>query len=67
MADELTEGWVSMINYDEWHYIRDGRSLCGHIMYLGNRFEQGYDDSPYNCPACRKKLMKEREKAGGGK
>jgi len=58
-----TEGWKWIVNAPKWHYFRDGRSLCGKWMCLGKSFEQGNDDSPDNCVACRKKLSAEKARA----
>ena len=57
------EGWVWFVNSRKAHYVRDGRSLCGGWVYLGRSFEQGNDDSPDNCAACKRKLEKMKLKA----
>lgn len=54
------EGWVGLLNTKKWHYFINGRSLCRKWMYLGTLYEQGNDNSPDNCAACKKKL-KERK------
>ena len=56
MADEI--GWHKLLNARKWHYFgSDGRALCGNWLVLGRPFgEQGNDDSPDNCAACRRKL-----------
>ncbi len=60
--DKVNEGWTWLLNSKKWHYFgSDGRSLCGRWMNLGNpKLEQGNDNSPDNCKACRKALLKKR-------
>ena len=55
---EITEGWGWLLNSTKWHYfLADGKSMCGKWLRLSNDDqEQGNDDSPDNCAACRKKL-----------
>jgi len=62
MSKELTEGWVWFINTRKAHYVKESKSLCRRYMYLGSSFEQGKDDSPDNCSACKKKLAKLKAK-----
>jgi hypothetical protein len=60
------EGWYCLSNAPKWHYFVDGRSLCGKWMTFENdpnAFEQGKNDLPSNCAACRKKLLKRMETA----
>lgn len=58
----MREGWNWLFNSSKWHYFREGRSLCGKWMTLGNpEYQQGNDNSPDNCAACKRKLLKERE------
>ncbi len=54
------EGWTWLLNSRRWHYFRGGRSLCGGFMLLSSKaLEQGEDDAPENCAACRRKRLKE--------
>lgn len=52
------KGWVYINGATKWHYVnRGGQSLCAKWLYLGKAEpEQGNDDSPDNCRACRKGL-----------
>jgi len=61
MTEEPKEGWAWALNWRKAHYIVNGRSLCGHWMYLGNKLEQGKDNSPDNCVSCKRKLKKLKE------
>lgn len=55
----VSEGWKPLSNAKLWHYFRDGKSLCGKWMTLSMRdVEQGNDNSPDNCKACKDKLAK---------
>jgi hypothetical protein len=62
MAAENWSGWVKMENSRKWHYFASGdndmTSLCGKFMMLRKPaiIEEGNDDSPDNCSACRRKL-----------
>jgi hypothetical protein len=53
------EGWGKPARTKKWHYFVGIRSLCGRWAYRGE-LEQGNDDSPDNCAACRKKLEKRK-------
>ncbi len=56
-----TEGWTYLTNSRKWHYFIDGRSLCKRFMlFFLPELEQGDDDSPDNCKACRAKLLKRK-------
>lgn len=59
--EKYDEGWApGSFGSQKWHYYRDGRSLCGRYGWIGAlNFEQGNDQSPDNCAACRKKREKE--------
>jgi len=62
MTDEekrLLEGWGWPMPARKAHYFRMGKSLCGSWIFFG-RLTQGNDDSPDNCPTCKRKLAKER-------
>lgn len=62
MTEHPNEGWHRPGNSRKWHYYRDYRSLCGAtLMFFSGPFEQGQDDSPDNCAACRRKREKELE------
>lgn len=55
---KLTEGWAWLFGCGEkWHYFVNQESLCGkYIKFTKGGLEQGNDNSPDNCKACRKKL-----------
>lgn len=56
-----TEGWTYLTNSRKWHYFVDGRSLCKRFMlFIIPELEQGTDDSPDNCKACKEKLLKRK-------
>ncbi|MDD5013584.1 MAG: hypothetical protein PHW73_00595 [Atribacterota bacterium] len=62
MEEIKKEGWNYLFNSKYWHYFRDGKSLCGKwAIFSMKDVEQGNDDSPDNCPKCRKILKKEKE------
>lgn len=63
MSENKLEGWVWAANWNKAHYVKGSRSLCGKWMYLNKdpkMFEQGNDESPDNCTACKKALAKLR-------
>lgn len=62
----MKEGWTWLSNSTKWHYFVDGISLCGkwRLLVTGD-LEQGKDDSPDNCAACKKKKAA-RDKATPG-
>lgn len=63
MKKENNEGWTWLSNSRKWHYFVDGRSLCKKFMLFSTSgLEQGKDDSPDNCMACRKALEKRKAK-----
>lgn len=63
MSEPKPEGWGGLVNSRKWHYFKGIKSLCGRWMCLSLvDLEQGNDDSPSNCAACRKKLKKLQEK-----
>jgi len=51
-------GWTWLTNSTKWHYFnRDNKSMCGKFMLLRlPELEDGNNDSPDNCKACRKAL-----------
>jgi len=51
------EGWGWPGLSRKAHYFVNSISLCCHWAYTGP-LEQGKDNSPDNCAACRKKLEK---------
>lgn len=66
MNPKPTEGWTWLYNATKWHYFRDGYSLCGKWMILGEQdYEQGNNDSPDNCKSCKRKLLKEQKDKRG--
>jgi hypothetical protein len=57
--DSASLGWAKIDGSPKWHFVRDGKSLCGRWMYLGrNKLDLGNDDSADNCAACRRKVAK---------
>ena len=59
----MTEGWTWIIGSPKWHYIRENMSLCNKWLMPGKpELEQGKNDSPDNCKACRRILEKENAK-----
>lgn len=61
--NQLTEGWVSLLNSKKFHYVRDGRTLCGKFLYLGGAFtpDAGWHN-PDDCPKCSKSLRAKQSK-----
>lgn len=58
----MSEGWTYLLNSRKWHYFINGISLCRKFMLISRpELEQGNDDSPDNCAACRKKLAKSKK------
>lgn len=58
----MKEGWRCLVGATKWHYIRNGRSMCGNWMYLGPQdLQAGNDGSPDNCRACVKRLASEQK------
>lgn len=56
------EGWTWLIGTAKWHYLRNGKSLCGKWGVVGKpTLEQGNNNSPDNCNMCRKKLLQEAQ------
>lgn len=61
------EGWTWLKNSRKWHYFVDKRSLCGKWQVVADDdLEQGNDDSPDNCAACKRKLAARTAEAGEG-
>jgi len=60
---ELEEGWGFPTRSNKAHYfLKNGMSLCNKYgLYRGPK-EQGNDDSPDNCTACKKALKRLRER-----
>jgi hypothetical protein len=55
------EPWRST---SKFHYVGlDGRALCGRWAYLKGDIEEGKDDHPDNCAACRKKKVARNAKS----
>lgn len=63
-AAKKPEGWSWLFGTRKWHYFTaDGRSLCGKwlkLLMTASSLEQGCDDSPDNCAACRRKLAAQK-------
>lgn len=59
--DKQREGWGWVHQSPKWHYFVNGRSLCSRWLGLGlGELEQGKDDSPDNCTACKKALQRRK-------
>jgi hypothetical protein len=59
----MKEGWTYLLNSRKWHYFTDeeNKSLCGKFMLLSlPELEQGNDESPDNCAACKRALAKRK-------
>ncbi len=53
----VMEGWRKFSNAIKWHYLREGKSLCGKYMALSMRdLEPDNGPSPDDCKACRRYL-----------
>ena len=59
-------GWNWIHNSPKWHYFVEGHSLCGRwfSLGLGNSCDDdpATDNSPDNCAACKRKIVKRRAK-----
>ena len=54
------EGWKWIINDNDWHYFKNGKSLCKKWATLSNKgLETGNDSSSDNCIRC--KNIKEKQ------
>lgn len=54
-----TNGWAMPPPSRRFHYFVDGRSLCGHWMYLGAcENDMGVSDGE-DCKACTRKALKD--------
>jgi hypothetical protein len=55
-------GWWNPQPYSsrsKFHYVgTDSRSLCGKWARIDGCIEDGLDDHPDNCAACRRKLVR---------
>lgn len=60
------EGWAFPGLSRKAHYFVDKRSLCGKWLYF-EELEQGNDDSPDNCTACKKALQRRKAKEASEK
>jgi len=62
------EGWGFPLRSQKAHYFtEDGRSLCGRWGFYHGSVEQGNDDSPSNCTACKKALKRRQAKEASEK
>jgi len=55
-------GWVKLLNAKKFHWIEDGRSLCGKWGYFGKNpeaYDQDTTEKRDECKECRRKLNKE--------
>ncbi len=63
---ESRQGWNYLTNSPKWHYFVDGQSMCGRWLGLGLNDcndDPKTDNSPDNCAACKKKVVKRRAEA----
>jgi hypothetical protein len=57
------EGWAFPRVSNKAHYfLENGMSLCNKYGFYHGPKEQGNDDSPDNCTACKKALKRLRER-----
>jgi hypothetical protein len=57
------EGWGFPRGSKKAHYfLENGMSLCNKYGFYRGLKEQGLDDSPDNCTACKKALKRLRER-----
>lgn len=59
-VEEPKEGWGFPGTSRKAHYFVDGMSLCRKWGFYQGPLEQGNDESPDNCSACVKALIKKR-------
>ena len=57
MSEE--EGWKWLFNARKEHYFKNGRSLCGKYMTLGNGGTYKTTNNP--CKACLKKIETKKD------
>ena len=55
MPPGVKEGWGQAFRGVRWHFVRDGKTLCGksNVNYNADLHE-GNDTSPDNCVKCRR-------------
>ena len=53
------EGWWLPAEARNWHYFRNGKSLCGRWAPFRGNFPDYSDAEPTNCKVCRKKRERE--------
>lgn len=58
----MKEGWGFPGRSKKAHYFVDSMSLCRKWGFYYGSLEQGNDDSPDNCAACRRELAKRKVK-----
>lgn len=57
--NKVQEGWGKSPVSRKWHwFLANGFSLCGKVGFYFGHVEQGKDNSPDNCAACKKRLAK---------
>ncbi len=56
------EGWTWLWNTRKDHYFREGRSLCGRWLCLGDALLPNEPSEDEVCKTCRRKRQKELEK-----
>ena len=61
LSEKPKEGWTWLINVKKEHYFRNGRSLCGRWLCLGNDLYPDPDHFSESCQTCLKKRRKELE------
>ena len=63
MKESYKEGWGLPNMSRKWHYFINTLSLCRKYGFYGGYLEQGNNESPDNCLACRK-MKKTRDRSG---
>lgn len=61
----MEEGWGYLIGSENWHYFKNGKSVCGTFKFTGKlALESREVVSSDNCKECRD-LIEARQKAKG--
>lgn len=58
----VRRGWAWPLNSKKAHYFMDARSLCRKWLFFGEVVEDGNDNSPDACVACKRLLAREKGK-----
>lgn len=64
--NEVKEGWGFPGTSRKAHYFVDMMALCRKWGFYNGPLEQGLDESPDNCAACKKELAKRKAKVAKG-